>query len=108
MISRFRYLIAGILFLCVSTGALSQTRPIPDDVQRGWLRHIQETLLSVDNTRVQMSPGGIIRNEQNLIVVPASLPLEGALAAFQLDASGQLVRAWLLTPDEAARPWQRR
>jgi hypothetical protein len=107
MISRFRYLIAGILF-CVSTGALSQNRPIPDDVQRGWLRHIQETLVSINNNQVQMAPGGIVRNEQNLIVVPASLPADGALAEFQLDASGQLVRAWLLTPDEAARPWPRR
>jgi hypothetical protein len=107
MISRFQSLIAGILF-CVSTGALSQTRPIPDDVQRGWLRHVQETQLSINNAAVQLAPGGIIRNERNLIVVPASLPGEGALAEYQLDASGQLIRAWLLTPDEAARQWPRR
>jgi hypothetical protein len=106
MKSRFLHLIAGFL-LCVSTGALSQTRPIPDDVQRGWLQLIQETVLSINNAQIQIAPGGIIRDQRNLIVVPVSLPAGGALAEYQLNASGQLVRAWLLTPDEAARPWPR-
>ncbi|MSQ51675.1 MAG: hypothetical protein EXR28_07290 [Betaproteobacteria bacterium] len=107
MKSRLRIVIGSIL-LCLANAAWAQLRAIPEDVRRGWLSHIQETLISIDNTPVQLAPGGTIRNQQNLIVVPASLPPGGALAEFQLDASGQVARAWLLTPEEAARERPRR
>ena len=104
---RLLFLIASI-GLCLSATASAQLRQIPDNVQRGWLRHVQETVVAIDETPVRLAPGGTIRNQNNLIVVPASLPGGGALAEFQLDGSGQLLRAWLLTPEEAARPRPRR
>ena len=55
-----------------------------------------------------MAPGGTIRDQRNFIVVPASLPPGGALAEFQLDIAGQVARAWLITPEEAARQRPRR
>ena len=99
---RLLYLI-GALALGLSQGGLAQLRQIPANTERGWLRHVQETVISIDDKPLQMAPGGQIRNQQNLIVVPASLPGEGALAEYQLDASGQVARVWLLTPEEAAR-----
>jgi hypothetical protein len=107
MQSRLLYLIGGGI-LCLSTGAWSQMRPIPENAQRGWLKHVQEAVIAIDDKPIRMAPGGIIRNEQNLIVVPASLPSGGALAEFQIDASGQVTRAWLLSPQEAAREKPRR
>ncbi|MFM9970949.1 MAG: hypothetical protein ACKVQK_21350 [Burkholderiales bacterium] len=107
MKSGLLYLI-GSCILCMSMLAFGQVRPIPDDVQRGWLRHIQGNVISIDEKAIQLAPGGNIRNEQNLIIVPASLPGAGALAEYQLDPSGQVSRAWLLTPQEAARSRPRR
>lgn len=102
MKSRLLYLIGGIS-LCLSMAGWAQIRPIPVEAQRGWLRHIQESIVSIDDKPVQLAPGSTIRTAQNLIVVPASLPVEGALAEFVLDASGQIARAWLLTAEEAGR-----
>jgi hypothetical protein len=99
---RLLYLIGGIL-LSFAHYAWAQSRQIPVEVQRGWLRHVQETVITIDDRQLQLAPGATIRNQQNMIVVPVSLPPEGALAEYQLDASGQVARAWLLTPDEAAR-----
>ncbi len=96
------YLIGGIL-LGIAYCASAQIRPIPLDTQRGWLRHVQDSVIAIDDKQMQLAPGATIRNQQNMIVVPVSLPGEGALAEYQLDPSGQVARAWLLTPEEAAR-----
>ena len=104
---RLLYLIGGIVLYSAHC-ALAQTRQIPADAQRGWLRHVQETGIAIDDKPLQLSPGATIRNQQNMIVVPASLPGSGALAEYQLDPSGQVSRAWLLTPEEAAREKPRR
>ncbi len=98
----------GAIALCLSNSAWAQLRLIPEDVQRGWLRHVQENLIAIDERPIQMAPGGTIRDQRNFIVVPASLPPGGALAEFQLDIAGQVARAWLITPEEAARQWPRR
>jgi len=96
------YLIGGIL-LGFAHCASAQFRQIPIDTQRGWLRPVQDSVIAIDEKQLQLAPGATIRNQQNMIVVPVSLPGEGALAEYQLDASGQVARAWLLTPEEAAR-----
>jgi len=102
---RLLYLIGALV---LSQGALAQLRQIPANTERGWLRHVQESVITIDDKQVQLAPGATIRNQQNMIVVPVSLPREGALAEYQLDASGQVARAWLLTPEEAAREKPRR
>ena len=103
MIRSLPYLVCALL-AAMAQNALAQMRQIPDNVARGWLQHVQETMISIDGKPLRMAPGGTIRNQQNLIVVPASLAGPGALAEYKLDAAGQVSRAWLLTPEEAARP----
>ena len=99
---RLLYLIGGIL-LCFANIALGQLRQIPADTLRGWVRHVQASVITIDDKPMNLAPGANIRNQQNLIIVPVSLPGEGALAEYQLDASGQVLRIWLLTAEEAAR-----
>ena len=53
---------------------------------------------------MQLAAGAIIRDRQNLIIVPVTIPREGAWAAYSLNRDGQIFRVWLLTPDEIARP----
>jgi hypothetical protein len=60
--------------------------------------------VTVDDKAMQLAAGATVRNQQNLIIVPMSLPREGAWAAYELDRNGQVFRVWLLTPDELARP----
>ncbi len=89
-----------------AVSVLAQTRPIPipQDTTRGYIRHVQEMAVTVDDKAMQLAAGAIIRDQQNLIIVPVTIPREGAWAAYNLDRDGQIFRVWLLTPDELARP----
>jgi hypothetical protein len=60
--------------------------------------------VTVDDKAMQLAAGAIIRDQQNLIIVPVTIPREGAWAAYNLDRDGQVFRVWLLTPLELARP----
>jgi hypothetical protein len=89
-----------------AASGLAQTRPspIPQDSKRGYIRHVQEMAVTVDDKAMQLAAGAIIRDQRNLIIVPVAIPREGAWAAYNLDREGQIFRVWLLTPDELARP----
>jgi hypothetical protein len=63
-----------------------------------------ETAVTMDGKPMQLAASAIIRDPRNLIVVPVSIPSEGAWARYILDRSGQIFRVWLLTPEELARP----
>ena len=92
------------LLWAVSVLAQARPSPIPQDSKRGYIRHVQEMAVTVDDKAMQLAAGAIIRDQQNLIIVPVTIPREGAWAAYNLDRDGQIFRVWLLTPDELARP----
>jgi len=92
-----------ICVLLVSPAVVAQVRQIPDSARRGSITHIQDTIVEIDGRRLQLSAGARIRSQENLIMVPTSLP-PGALVKYQLDGTGQIHRVWLLTPEEAAAP----
>ena len=92
-----------VLFGAVAVLAQTRPSPIPEDSRRGYIRHVEEMAVTVDDKAMQLAAGAIIRNQQNLIIVPMSIPREGAWAAYELDRDGQIFRVWLLTPDELAR-----
>jgi hypothetical protein len=74
------------------------------DSYRGVIRHVEEMAVTVDDKLMQLAAGAQIRNQQDLIIVPMSIPRSGAWADYTLNADGQIFRAWLLTPDELSRP----
>ena len=92
------------LVWAVSVLAQARPSPIPQDSKRGYIRHVQEMAVTVDDKAMQLAAGAVIRDRQNLIIVPVTIPREGAWAAYNLDRDGQIFRVWLLTPDELARP----
>ncbi len=102
---RAAYLVLLPALLWAASG-LAQTRPSPilQDSKRGYIRHVQEMAVTVDDKAMQLAAGAIIRDQRNLIIVPVTIPREGAWAAYNLDREGQIFRVWLLTPDELARP----
>jgi len=89
-----------------TAAAVAQTRsaPIPGDSTRGYIRHVMETAVTVDGKPMQLAAAATIRDQRNLIIVPVSIPREGAWASYILDRSGQIFRVWLLTTEELARP----
>jgi|SRR5690242_35807 hypothetical protein len=99
-----------LLPILLAAPALAQTRatPIPEDSRRGYVRHIDEMAVAVNNKAMQLAPGAQIRDRQNLIIVPTAIPPGGAWADYVLNADGQVFRVWLLTPAELARPRQGR
>ena len=92
------------LLWAVSVLAQTRSSPIPQDSRRGYIRHVQEMAVTVDDKTMQLAAGAIIRDRQNLIIVPVTIPREGAWAAYSLNRDGQIFRVWLLTPAELARP----
>jgi len=86
--------------LMIGAGALAQSRAIPEDAKRGYVRHVEGMTVTVDGTAMRLAPGATIRNRRNLIIVPASLPNDGAWADYELDRNGQILRVWLLTEEE--------
>jgi hypothetical protein len=105
---RAAYLVSLSALLWASPG-ISQTRPepIPADALRGYVRHVTETNVTVDGKPMRLAAGAIIRDQRNLIIVPVSLPREGAFADFLVNGDGQLFRVWLPTPGELAMPRRR-
>lgn len=105
---RAAYLMLLPALLLASPG-MSQTRAesIPADAWRGYLRHIVEMDVTVDGRPMRLAAGAIIRDQRNLIIVPVSLPREGAFADFLVNGDGQVFRVWLPTPEELATPRRR-
>ena len=81
--------------------AMAQVRQIPDSATRGSIVHIEDAIVEIDGQRMRLSAGAQTRGQDNLIIVPMSLP-PGALVKYTLDGTGQIHRVWMLTPEEAA------
>ena len=74
---------ACLAFLSASLWAapvIAQTRsaPIPKDAKAGHIRHVEEMAVTVSRKPMQLAAGAIIRDQRNLIIVPVSIPREGA------------------------------
>jgi hypothetical protein len=96
----------ALVFACAlcASAALAQLRTLPADAKRGWIRPVAQMDVEIDGRKMQLSPGAQIRDANNLLIVPNSLPAAGALAKYLLDASNMVYRVWILSPQEAAQP----
>ena len=104
-----RFLKALLVGLClvlglgfVSAGVHAQLRSIPAEAKRGEIRHVQDTIVSINGARQRLAPGAQIRDRANRLVVPTAVPA-GAQVKYLVDAQGQVHRVWILTPAEAAK-----
>ena len=85
----------------VSAAAAAQLRTIPPDAKPAEMRHLGQNAVEVNGKRATLSAGAQIRDESNRIILPTALPA-GAKVKYELDASGDVHRVWILTPQEAA------
>lgn len=92
---------AAMLALAGATQALAE-RTFPEQAKRGDLKAYEYPSMKIGDRVYRLSPGSRIFNEQNLIIMPASLQVQTAPVMYMLDMSGDLSRLWLLTGEEAA------
>jgi len=105
MVLRFaKYLALLPALLAAPALAQFRTPPIPVDSYRGVIRHLNGMSVAIDQKAARLAPGAQIRDQQNLIIVPTAIPQGGAWADYTLNSDGEVFRAWLLTPEEFARP----
>ena len=103
---RLHVWLAAVAALLTAGTAAAQTitvRTLPDEAKRAYMSHVRENVLSLDGVQTKLAPGGQIRGQNNLLVLPVNVPRE-SLVKYQLDKAGELYRAWILTAEEAARP----
>lgn len=97
------------MLVCAATvpvSSMAQVRQIPDHAKRGSIVHIQDAVVEIDGQPMRLSASAQMRNRNNLIIVPTSLP-PGTLVKYTLDGTGQIHRVWVLTAEETAAPDKR-
>jgi len=79
-------------------------RPFPEGTRKGEMAPPSGLMeVVIDDKPYPRAPGLQIRNQQNMIVMPASL-LDKVPVRYQLDATGAVFRVWVLTRTELAAP----
>jgi hypothetical protein len=84
----------------LSASAHAQLRTIPGEAKGGEIRHVQDTIVSINGVELRLAPGAQIRDESNRILVPTAVPA-GAQVKYLLNDEGLVRQVWILTPEEA-------
>jgi hypothetical protein len=96
-----RNILLFMALLAFSGGALAD-RPLPEDGVRARLGgSLAYPLVQLDGKVYRLAPGAIIRDDANRKIVHTELPVS-AQVMFARDASGEVYRIWILTPEEQA------
>ena len=95
-------LAAAVLAAATVAAQTVTLRTLPNDAPLAYMSHVRENVLALDGRETKLAPGGQIRGQNNLLVLPAAVPKD-SLVKYQLDKSGELYRAWILTKDETDR-----
>lgn len=94
-----RILIVGLLFIVQLAHA---GRMLPSDVRRGHLQGANYPMVQIDAEVYRFAPGVQVRNQANMLIFPHALNRQGQVF-YQLDARGEVVKIWMMTPEEAAQ-----
>ena len=100
-----RHLAAGLLVMVIAAASHAQVpRPLPANGKLGHLVGQQHPfpLVQINNTVVRLAPGAKIYNRENRTILHNQIP-PSAPVLFVQDRAGQIVRIYLLRPDELAR-----
>jgi hypothetical protein len=95
--------LAGGLLLCLAAwlpgSTWAQPRTFAEPTKLGRLEVKVFPQARLDGKDVLLAPGIRIRNESNLLAVPAAIRGEVPVR-YRLDPAGQVVEAWILTAEE--------
>jgi len=90
------------VLLLFANPAFGQLRTIPQEAKRGQMSHLQDMVVAIDGKPARLSPGAQIRDPDNRLVLPVSLPGNSDVK-YVVDESGMVHRVWILTAQEKAR-----
>jgi len=95
-----RLLTAGLLLAAAAGAAPAQpARPLPDDAEVGRLQIGVFPEATLDGRPVRLGPGTRIRDEQNMIRAPSTIPGQRPVA-FVRGAMNEINQVWLLSESE--------
>ena len=104
----YRCALTAVLAVGIQAPVSAQVqRAFPQNTLRGAMVFGDYPQVMLNGRGTQLSPGSRVRNQDNLIVMAASLSGAKWLVHYTLDVGGAQVRdVWILRPDEAAiKPW---
>ena len=78
-------------------------RTFPQKAKRGEMKAFQYPNMKIGDKTLRLSAGSRIYNEQNFIIMPASLQKQAAQIMYATDIGGELSEVWLLTAEEARK-----
>ncbi len=91
-------------FLITSVHAMQAERSFPEGIKRGKLSTTALADLVIDGKLLHSSVALRIFDEENRIVLPASLYVKNAVVYYLVNEMGEVHRVWILTAEEARRP----
>ena len=91
------------MLLCAPVLVCAQLRAIPADAIKAKMKPPRDGMAEVGKYVFKLAPGAQIRSTDNRIVLPVMIGGE-QVVRYQLDASGELFRVWVLSPEEVDLP----
>ena len=91
----------GAAMLAVSSAALAFERPFPPTAKRGVMRPDLFPAIVIDGRPRIMTPAARIWNTDNMIEMPASLPVKSVAVNYTENDAAEIERVWILSDEEA-------
>ena len=99
-------LVIGAAVAGISPAMAQVQRNFPATALRGELVVLQPPEVLLNGKPARLAPGARIRDENNMLHLPASLVGRKVVVNYTTELEGRLLDVWLLSRDEAARkPW---
>jgi hypothetical protein len=97
-----RHLLILLLLLSAAVHADGIFRNLPPQARLAQMGPPYGNQVALNGKVYRLAPGSQIRDARNLIVLPMSLQdMPGEVPVrFLLDSSGEIIRIWMLTPEE--------
>jgi hypothetical protein len=101
-----RFLIC-LLLLAVTLSASALDRPFPQNAKRGKMSPAIYPTIVIDGKLRRLSAGSMIRNQGNLIQMPATIASGEYIVNYTENSQGEIANIWILTDVEAHQPLRR-
>lgn len=92
-----------LALIAAALPVLALDRPFPPIAKRGTMTPAPHPSIIINGKVRNLSPGALIRNQDNLIETPMSLRGTGFAVLYTEDTRGDIDRVWMLTGEEAKR-----
>lgn len=92
--------VAGTAMLSAAPAALAFERPFPPTAKRGVMRPDLYPAIIIDGRPRIMTPAARIWNTDNMIEMPASLPIKNVAVNYTENDALEIERVWILSDEE--------